>query len=128
MIIKSISLDNFRSKSKLQLELGRRLTILIGENGSGKTSVLDGLAIGLGSILTYLPGVSGISFKNTDIRQIKNQKTPDMNPPPPETEEKIKDLTKATIRCIPLDNELEEGISMISGKPSTQRVIFAKSY
>lgn len=76
MIIKSISLDNFRSKSKLQLELGRRLTILIGENGSGKTSVLDGLAIGLGSILTYLPGVSGISFKGTDIRQIKNQKTP----------------------------------------------------
>ena len=76
MIIKSISLDNFRSKSHLQLELGRRLTILIGENGSGKTSVLDGLAIGLGAILTYLPGVSGISFKNTDIRQVQNQKTP----------------------------------------------------
>lgn len=76
MIIKSISLDNFRSKSKLQLELGRRLTILIGENGSGKTSVLDGLAIGLGAILTYLPGVSGISFKNTDIRQDQNQKAP----------------------------------------------------
>ncbi len=76
MIIKSISLDNFRSKSKLQLELGRRLTILIGENGSGKTSVLDGLAIGLGAILTYLPGVSGISFKSTDIRQIQNLKAP----------------------------------------------------
>lgn len=76
MIIKSISLDNFRSKSKLQLELGRRLTILIGENGSGKTSVLDGLAIGLGAILTHLPGVSGISFKSTDIRQIQNLKAP----------------------------------------------------
>ncbi len=45
-----------------------------------------------------------------------------------EEEEQIKNETKATIRCIPLDNELEEGISMISGKPSTQRVIFAKSY
>ncbi|WP_332025641.1 hypothetical protein, partial [Kaistella sp.] len=33
-----------------------------------------------------------------------------------------------TIRCIPLDNQMEEGISMISGKPSNQRVIFAKSY
>jgi predicted ATP-binding protein involved in virulence len=76
MIIKSISLDNFRSKSKLQLELGRRLTILIGENGSGKTSVLDGLAIGLGAILTYLPGVSGISFRKTDIQQNQNQKAP----------------------------------------------------
>lgn len=76
MIIKTISLDNFRSKSHLQLKLGRRLTILIGENGSGKTSVLDGLAIGLGAILTYLPGVSGISFRKTDIRQDQNQKTP----------------------------------------------------
>ncbi len=45
-----------------------------------------------------------------------------------EEEEQIKNETKATIRCIPLDNELEEGISMISGKTSTQRVIFAKSY
>ncbi|MGZ5273834.1 MAG: proline--tRNA ligase [Kaistella sp.] len=45
-----------------------------------------------------------------------------------EEEEQIKNETKATIRCIPLDNQLEDGISMISGKPSTQRVIFAKSY
>jgi len=52
------------------------LTILIGENGSGKTSVLDGLAIGLGAILTYLPGVSGISFRKTDILQEQNQKAP----------------------------------------------------
>ncbi len=46
----------------------------------------------------------------------------------PETEEKIKDLTKATIRCIPLDNPLEEGKDMLTGKPSKQRVLFAKSY
>lgn len=45
-----------------------------------------------------------------------------------EEEEQIKNETKATIRCIPLDNQMEEGISMISGKPSNQRVIFAKSY
>jgi predicted ATP-binding protein involved in virulence len=76
MKIKTISLDNFRSKAKLELELGSRLTIMIGENGSGKTSVLDGLAIGLGAILTYLPGVSGISFRKTDIRQDENQKAP----------------------------------------------------
>ncbi len=46
----------------------------------------------------------------------------------PETEEKIKELTKATIRCIPLNNPTEEGIDMISGKPSKQRVLFAKAY
>jgi prolyl-tRNA synthetase len=45
-----------------------------------------------------------------------------------EEEEQIKNETKATIRCIPLENELEEGISLISGKKSTQRVIFAKAY
>ena len=43
-------------------------------------------------------------------------------------EEQIKEETKATIRCIPLDNDLEEGVSLISGKPSNQRVIFAKAY
>ncbi len=45
-----------------------------------------------------------------------------------EEEEKIKEETKATIRCIPLDNEMEEGVSLISGKPSKQRVILAKAY
>ena len=76
MTIKTITLDNFRSKDHIQLELGARLTILIGENGAGKTSVLDGLSIGLGAILTYLPGVSGISFRKTDIKQDENQKAP----------------------------------------------------
>ena len=45
-----------------------------------------------------------------------------------ETEEKIKKETKATIRCIPLNNKLEEGTCMYSGKPSSERVIFAKAY
>lgn len=45
-----------------------------------------------------------------------------------ETEEKIKDETKATIRCIPLDAEVEEGKCIYSGKPSKQRVIFARAY
>lgn len=45
-----------------------------------------------------------------------------------ETEERIKELTKATIRCIPFDSPLEEGRCVLTGKPSRQRVIFAKSY
>ena len=44
------------------------------------------------------------------------------------TEEKIKELTKATIRCIPLDNKLEEGKCILTGKASTQRVLFARAY
>jgi len=45
-----------------------------------------------------------------------------------ETEEKIKLQTKATIRCIPLNNEQEEGACILTGKPSTQRVVFARAY
>ncbi|RAI88341.1 proline--tRNA ligase [Algoriphagus yeomjeoni] len=45
-----------------------------------------------------------------------------------ETEEKIKDLTKATIRCIPLDRKEEDGVCVFSGKPSKGRVLFAKAY
>jgi prolyl-tRNA synthetase len=45
-----------------------------------------------------------------------------------ETESKIKEETQATIRCIALDQEPEEGVCMVTGKPSTGRVIFAKAY
>jgi prolyl-tRNA synthetase len=46
----------------------------------------------------------------------------------PETEDKIKELTKATIRCIPLDQVPEQGVCIYSGKPSSGRVLFAKAY
>ena len=45
-----------------------------------------------------------------------------------ETEQKIKELTKATIRCIPLDAKNESGICVFSGEPSSRRVLFAKAY
>ena len=45
-----------------------------------------------------------------------------------ETEKKIKELTKATIRCIPLDQENEAGKCILTGAPSQQRVLFAKAY
>lgn len=45
-----------------------------------------------------------------------------------ETEDKIKELTKATIRCIPLDNPQEDGKCILTGKPSKQRVLFARAY
>ena len=45
-----------------------------------------------------------------------------------ETEEAIKEKTKATIRCIPLENKQEDGKCILSGKPSSQRVLFARAY
>ncbi|MEO8721446.1 MAG: proline--tRNA ligase [Ginsengibacter sp.] len=45
-----------------------------------------------------------------------------------ETEEKIKELTKATIRCIPFNNQKEEGKDILTGNPSVERVLFARAY
>ena len=45
-----------------------------------------------------------------------------------ETELKIKEMTKATIRCIPFDRKEEKGKCILTGKPSEGRVIFAKAY
>lgn len=77
MKLRYLTLENFRACELLNLELGGRLTVLLGNNGSGKTSVLDGIAIGLGAVLTYLPSVSGVSFKkNGDILQQRNALAP----------------------------------------------------
>lgn len=73
----NLTLENFRACEQLNLELGSRLTVLLGSNGSGKTSVLDGIAIGLGAVLTHLPSVSGITFKKSgDILQRHNVLAP----------------------------------------------------
>ena len=45
-----------------------------------------------------------------------------------ETEQRIQEETKATIRCIPLEAKEEVGVCMVTGKPSAKRVLFAKAY
>jgi predicted ATP-binding protein involved in virulence len=76
MKIQNLKLINFRSKEELQIDLGSRVTLLLGENGAGKTTVLDAISIGLGAILTHLPRVSGISFKKTDMMLKGDRKAP----------------------------------------------------
>jgi len=76
MYLNQLVIDNFRAKAHLQMQFGKRLTLLVGENGSGKTTVLDAISIGLGAALTHLPKVSGISFKTSDLRQLSNQVMP----------------------------------------------------
>ncbi|MBU0464555.1 MAG: AAA family ATPase [Proteobacteria bacterium] len=76
MKIKNISLDNFRCFERLNLDLQSRVNLFIGNNGSGKSAVLDALSIGLGVIATHLPGISGISFKKKDLRRVRNQDAP----------------------------------------------------
>lgn len=77
MQIQSLKVENFRAYEQLSLGLGKRITVLLGNNGSGKTTVLDAIAIGFGAALTHLPSVSGINFKKSgDIRQQGNMPAP----------------------------------------------------
>jgi predicted ATP-dependent endonuclease of OLD family len=76
MQINKITIDNFRAKTHINMHLGERFTLLIGENGTGKSTILDAIFIGLGAMLTHLPKVTGVSFKNTHIKQTENKTAP----------------------------------------------------
>jgi len=72
MHLKKITLRNFRCFKRLEIKLHPRLTVLVAENGGGKTAVLDGIAIGLSPVLKYLSfagqRLSGPGFSDTDFR------------------------------------------------------------
>lgn len=72
MHLKKITLRNFRCFKQLDIKLHPRLTVLVAENGGGKTAVLDGIAIGLSPVLKYLSfagqRLSGPGFSDTDFR------------------------------------------------------------
>lgn len=74
--IHELTIENFRCIETLQVRLNARINLLIGDNGSGKTAVLDALAIGLGPIATHLPGVKGVSFKKNDLREVDGTPMP----------------------------------------------------
>ena len=74
MKIEEIYLRNFRCFEELSIVFDPRLTIFVGENGRGKTAILDAIAISFGRLLTKLPKIKGISLKDSDIRIIKNEK------------------------------------------------------
>ncbi len=83
---------------------------------------------------------TALNFRNGNTRKVDSweefEKVLDENPGfvsahwdgTGETEEKIKELTKATIRCIPINNEKEEGKCILTGKLSKERVLFARAY
>ena len=72
MILQSLTLDHFRCFETLaDLKLDPRLNVFIGSNASGKSTLLDGIALCLGSILSHLPDLSGPGLKRaTDIRLV----------------------------------------------------------
>jgi len=76
MKLHSLQLTNFRCFESLTIEFDKQLTVLVANNGMGKTAVLEGLAIGLGIFLSNMPGVSGRNPKDTDFRINDDGKKP----------------------------------------------------
>ncbi len=72
MRLKSVTLNNFRCFESLTLDLDPRLTVIVGENGAGKTALLDGIASGLTPVLTHLSSadqrLTGRGIKDSDFR------------------------------------------------------------
>lgn len=74
MKLERLHLKNFRCFDELSIEFGKRLTVIIAENGAGKTAILDAIAIGFGRYLTKLPGIAGRTTKETDIRVMQGER------------------------------------------------------
>jgi prolyl-tRNA synthetase len=119
------------------VELARR------DTKEKKTVSFDGLALSIKDLLEEIQiniFNKALAFRNENIREantwdefieILNTKAGFVSAHwdgTADTEDKIKEQTKATIRCIPLDNKMESGSCILTGKPSTQRVLFAKAY
>jgi len=80
MKLKNIEIDNFRAIKSLNLDLHPNLTVLIGDNASGKSTILDALAIGLGAVLSHLPEAKGNDFKPSDFRVYSTEVEMGQNP------------------------------------------------
>jgi predicted ATP-binding protein involved in virulence len=74
MKVKELYLQNFRSFTDLHIQFDPLLTVIVAENGVGKTSVLDAVAIAFGRLLTKLPKIKGVSIKDTDLRMSEREK------------------------------------------------------
>ena len=120
MKISHIVIENFRAIKALDLPLDPQLTVLVGNNAAGKTTILDAIAVGLGAILTRLPNVKGIKLSQNDIRQEPAAQNQVPKPAPYarvtlESQDGIiwdctakRDQNKRTIQAIPPDKKLGE--------------------
>ena len=119
------------------VEIARRDTL------TKEVVALDGLTEKISGLLTLIQETlynKALDFRNShitevdtfdDFKTVLENKTGFISAHwdgTTETENKIKELTKATIRCIPLEGEVKEGVCVYSGKPSKRRVLFAKAY
>ena len=68
MIIKSITMQNFKKFEKLIVEFNSMMNVIVGSNGAGKSSILEALAVGAGSFFLGIEGISSLGIKEADVR------------------------------------------------------------
>lgn len=66
--LKKISVTNFRLIEELEIDFNDDVNVIIGNNGAGKTAILDAIALGFGLMVTHFPSVKGIGFSDKDLR------------------------------------------------------------
>jgi predicted ATP-binding protein involved in virulence len=74
MKINEIYLRDFRCFKEIEITFDQSLTVIVGENGAGKTAILDAIAVAFGRLLTKLPKLKGITLKEGDLRIMDNNK------------------------------------------------------
>lgn len=72
MRIDKIHIQNFRGIENLKIDLHPHFNLLIGENGSGKTAILEAMAVGIGAFFSGMPGVNSRHIRDTDLRYFKS--------------------------------------------------------
>lgn len=68
MKIKKVTLRNYKCFENIEIDFHDRLTVIVGNNGSGKSSILDGVAVSLGTMFTGFDGLNGVSINQRDAR------------------------------------------------------------
>ena len=68
MYLRTLKLRNFRCFEEITIDFHDRLSVIVGSNGAGKTSVLEGAAVSMGTLFTAMDGLSGLSISKRDAR------------------------------------------------------------
>lgn len=68
LLLRKLTLTNFRGYEAFEIIFNKKLNVIVAENGAGKTSILDAIAIGYGAMLTRFPKVIGKTFEKNDLR------------------------------------------------------------
>lgn len=67
MKIKKVTLKNYKCFEKIEVDFHDKLTVIVGNNGSGKSSILDGVVVSLGTMFTGFDGLNGVSISQKDV-------------------------------------------------------------